>query len=190
MREIEFTKAGMENFCLYKNLMEYYFPNDKVRLITGPNGVGKTTIFDCIPFTAFGITTKGLKGDDVVNNEVGKNCRTYFEFKSIIGDITDNYRVERYVKDSKFGDTVLLYKNDFTKPYKKGQREVLPVIEEVFIPQKLFMNTILFGQKVKDFFTDLGDADKKEIFRKVLQLDPHNNNAQEMYDYICDDHSF
>ena len=30
----------------------------------------------------------------------------------------------------------------------------------------------------------------KEEFRKVLQLDPHNNNAQEMYDYICDDHSF
>ena len=30
----------------------------------------------------------------------------------------------------------------------------------------------------------------KEEFRKVLELDPYNNNAQEMYDYISDDHSF
>jgi hypothetical protein len=31
----------------------------------------------------------------------------------------------------------------------------------------------MFGQKVKDFFTDLGDADKKEIFRKVLKLEEY-----------------
>ena len=30
----------------------------------------------------------------------------------------------------------------------------------------------------------------KEEFKKVLHLDPHNTNAQEMYDYICDDHSY
>ena len=29
----------------------------------------------------------------------------------------------------------------------------------------------MFGQKVKDFFTDLVDSDKKEIFRKILDLD-------------------
>jgi len=31
----------------------------------------------------------------------------------------------------------------------------------------------LFGQKVKNFFTDLTDTDKKEIFRKILQLDDY-----------------
>lgn len=30
----------------------------------------------------------------------------------------------------------------------------------------------------------------KEEFKKVLELDPENNNAQEMYDYIIDDNSF
>jgi hypothetical protein len=32
---------------------------------------------------------------------------------------------------------------------------------------------MLFGQKVKDFFTDLTDSDRKEIFRKVIQLDDY-----------------
>jgi DNA repair exonuclease SbcCD ATPase subunit len=32
------------------------------------------------------------------------------------------------------------------------------------------MNTRLFGQKVKDFFTDLIDSEKKDIFRKILSF--------------------
>jgi exonuclease SbcC len=33
------------------------------------------------------------------------------------------------------------------------------------------MNALMFGQKVKDFFTDLVDSKKKEIFRKLLDLE-------------------
>jgi DNA repair exonuclease SbcCD ATPase subunit len=132
---------------------------------------GKTSIFDIIPFTLFGVTSKGLKSDDVVNNTIGKNCHTYVEFTSSNSNITDHYRVDRYVKHSKFGDTVLLFKNDMKKPFKKGQKEVLPEVEKILVPQKLFVNTQSFGQKVKDFFTDLTDSERKDIFRKVLQLD-------------------
>jgi DNA repair exonuclease SbcCD ATPase subunit len=35
------------------------------------------------------------------------------------------------------------------------------------------MNTLLFSQKIKTFFTDLSDTDQKEIFRKVLLLDDY-----------------
>jgi len=171
MKEITFKKCGGENYALYIEPVDYSFENDKIRLITGPNGSGKTSIFDIIPFTLFGVTSKGLKGDDVVNNTVGKNCHTYVEFSITENDATDNYRADRYVKNSKLGDTVLLFKNDFKKPFKKGQKEVLPTIEDIIVPQKLFVNTQSFGQKVKDFFTDLTDSERKDIFRKVLQLD-------------------
>jgi DNA repair exonuclease SbcCD ATPase subunit len=174
MKKINFIKTGMENFCCYIEPMEYEFKNNKVVLITGPNGVGKSSIVDSVQFTFFGETGKGAKSSDVVNNVTGKNCHTYVEFTSQTSDnVIDIYRVDRYVKHSKLGDTVLLFKNDMSKPYKKGHKEVLPEIEKILIPQKLFTNTLLFGQKVKDFFTDLPDSERKEIFRKVLQLDDY-----------------
>ena len=167
MKNVDFLKCGCTNFCGFDSTIEYEFKNDKLLLISGPNGVGKTTIFDTVPFSLYGMTSKGLRADDVVNNKVGKDCHTYTEF--ILNDVP--YRVDRYVKHSKFGDTALLSKDK--KVYKKGHREVIAEIEKLLVPQKLFMNTFFFGQKIKTFFTDLIDSEQKEIFRKVLQLDDY-----------------
>ena len=134
---------------------------------------GKTTLFDIIPFCLYGVTSKGLRSDDVVNNKVGKDCLAYTEFNMS----EDYYKVERYVNHHKEGDAVYLYKNNVL--IKKGQREVIPEIEKILLPYKLFTNTLFFGQKVKTFFTDLTDSDQKEIFRKVLQLD----NYADYYDF-------
>jgi len=167
LRSVEFKKAGMQNFCCYTDLMEFEFKNDKIVLITGPNGSGKSTIFDCIPYTFYGVTPKELKGDDVVNNVVGKDCYTFVEFYID----NDHYKCERYCKYKKIGNTAILYKNG--EQIKKGHKEVVAEIERILLPQKLFMNTLLFGQKVKTFFTDLTDSEQKEIFRRVLQLDDY-----------------
>lgn len=176
MREVIFQESGMKNFGPYIDPMVLPFPNDKLSLITGPNGIGKTMALDSIPFTLYGITSKKAKGDDVVNNVIGKNCKTWVKFK-----VNDNqYIITRYHKYTRFGNTVILNKNG--KDIKKGQREVLPEIEKLICPQKSFMNTLMFGQKVKDFFTDLVDSDKKEIFRKILGLEQYLS----YYKYVSD----
>jgi len=168
MKSIEFKQVGMQNYCLFiGESMVLPFEENKTVLITGPNGVGKSSIFDCLPFTLYGVTSKGAHGDDVVNDVVEKDCHTWLTFN--IDNIP--YRVDRYHKHRKFGNTVILNRNG--EDIKKGQREVLPEIERILVPQKLFMNTLLFGQKVKNFFTDLVDSEKKEIFRKILQLDDY-----------------
>ena len=167
MREIEFQEVSMENFGPYIDLMGYKFEKNKLTLITGPNGIGKTMSLDALPFTLFGVTSKKARGDDVVNNKVGKNCKTQVSFK--INE--DQYIITRYHKYTKVGNTVILNKNG--TDIKKGQKEVLPEIEKLLCSQKAFMNTLMFGQKVKDFFTDLVDSDKKEIFRKILGLEQY-----------------
>ena len=164
MRDITFEEVGMENYGPYIDPMIHTFINDTITLITGPNGIGKTMSLDAIPFTLYGITSKGAKGEDVVNNVVGKNCKTWVKFKIN----NDKYLITRYVKYTKIGNTVVLNKNNVD--IKSGQREVLPEIERLICPAKSFMNTLMFGQRVKDFFTDLIDSDKKEIFRKILLL--------------------
>jgi len=165
MREITFQEVGMENYGPYIDPMIHTFTNNTITLMTGPNGIGKTMSLDAIPFTFYGITSKGARGDDVINNVVGRNCHTWVNFT--INE--DQYKVNRYQKYTKLGNTVLLNKNGVD--IKKGHKEVLPEIERLICPSKSFMNTLMFGQKVKDFFTDLVDSDKKEIFRKILMLE-------------------
>lgn len=167
MRDIIFEEVGMQNFGPYIDPMIHTFQNDTLTLMTGPNGIGKTMSLDAIPFTLYGITSKGAKGDDLVNNVTGKNCKTWVKFK-----INENqYLVTRYQKYSKRGNTVVLNVNGVDA--KSGHREVVPEIERLICPSKTFMNTLMFGQKVKDFFTDLVDSDKKQIFRMILALEKY-----------------
>jgi len=168
MRKIEFLKQGMKNFCNHIDPVEIDFTNGSITMITGANGIGKTSIFQAIPFTLYGQCEKG-RGDDVLNNKTGKNCHTWTLLK--IDDI--KYRVDRYVKYTKLGNSVTITRGDDTKPYLKGHKEVLPEIEKLLMPYKLFINTLLFSQKVKTFFTDLTDGEQKEIFRKILTLDEY-----------------
>ena len=167
MQEINFEKVGMKNFGPYIDPLEFEIGENNLILITGPNGVGKTMSLDAIPYTLYGLTSKGAKGDDVVNNIVEKNCHTWLHFR--VGN--DEYKLNRYHKYTRLGNTVILSRNGVE--IKKGQKEVLPEIERLIRPRKLFMNTLMFGQKIKDFFTDLPDSEKKEIFRKVLPLDEY-----------------
>jgi len=166
MKEVTFLKAGMQNFCCHIEPIELEFKNGKMTLITGPNGIGKTATIQSIPFTLYGSCEKG-GGEDVLNNKTGKNCHTWVEW--LIDN--DKYRVDRYVKYKTYGNTVILKKNG--KQFRKGQREVVPEIERILVPKKLFMNTLLFSQKVKTFFTDLNDSEQKEIFRKILKLEDY-----------------
>ena len=168
MNKVRFSKLGMENFCCYTEPMEIEIKDNSLTMIIGPNGIGKSTMFNAIPFTTYGETSTKLRGEDVVNNKVGKNCHTWLEFS--IND--EFYRLDRYVKYSKLGTTVHLRKGkNKDNIIKKGQKEVKPEIERILMPQKLFFNTKLFGQKVNSFFTDLEDSKQKEIFRKILNLD-------------------
>jgi DNA repair exonuclease SbcCD ATPase subunit len=172
MRRVNIQEVGMENFGPYLDPMILEFKNDSIVLMTGPNGVGKTMALDAITFTLYGLTSKGAKGDDVVNNVVGKNCKTWVKF-DIDGEVYVVTRLQKY----KGKNTVVLNKGNVD--IKKGHKEVLPEIEKLICSRRSFMNTLMFGQKVKDFFTDLVDSDKKMIFREILALELYESYYKE-----------
>jgi exonuclease SbcC len=119
-----------------------------------------------------------MKGDEVINNTVGKNCKTWVRFEID----SDKYLITRYRKYTKYNDTVILNKNGVD--IKKGQKEVTPEIDSLICSKRSFMNTLMFGQKVKDFFTDLVDSDKKQIFRELLALEQYQSYYKEADDRL------
>ena len=84
-KEIRIKKVELENFFCYTDTFEYSF-EDGLTLISGPNGKGKTTLFESVPYTFYGVTSKGIEGDDVINKKVKKNCRTcvYFDIINLL----------------------------------------------------------------------------------------------------------
>jgi len=170
VKHIEFMKIACENYCRYQELVDLEFKPGTIRMIVGKNGVGKSTLFSIIPFTLYGMTQTGLRGEDAINRKTKKNCHTHVTFK--IND--DIYTCDRYLKYTKMGASkVILTKNG--KAYKSGNNEVVAEIENLIMPRQLFFNTVLFGQKVTTFFTDLTDSEQKNIFRKILNLEVYSD---------------
>lgn len=172
-------KFGCRNFCCFTDPVEVSIDSNKLILITGENGSGKTTIFNIIPYTFYGTTNKGLKGENVVNRKSKRNCHTFVEFESFddITELTNEYRIDRYYKHSSYGNAVIIKKDGVA--LTKAITESKPIIEKIIMPEKLFTNILLFGQKVQNFFTDLRDSDQKEIFRLILQTDKYTKFYKE-----------
>ncbi len=168
MKNIKFLRFGGKNFKNHIDPIEVDVIDNGITLITGPNGSGKTSLFEILPFTFFGRTPKGLTSNDVVNNKMDKDCVTFVDYEIKEEDETiDKYKCIRYCKYKSVGNNVILSKND-NKKYRVGHKEVIKEINKIW-SKDVFMNTMFFAQKVKDFFMDLQDSDQKQIFKSILR---------------------
>lgn len=169
MKNINVKKTCIENFGPYKDETSLDFSTNGLTVISGKNGSGKTFLIDSIPYGLFGIMSKGLKGDDVINDEVLKNCHTKEVFA--IDDI--DYEINVYRKHHTFSNSVILESSDGFK--LNGRKDVTKFIEENIYPYKVFVNTVFFPQdreKDAEFLSKYGDGDahQKEIFNMLLNL--------------------
>lgn len=169
--KLEIQRFGAENFCIFKEPIEVTV-DKKLIWVTGPNGSGKTSLLDIIPFAFYGVTSKGMRGESVINNTTKKNCRVWVEFKLIEeGENSSDvevFKIERMLKYKNSNRCVII--GNGNSIIREGVKECTEFIEKL-LPSKIFFNTVFFGQGVRTFFTDLTEGDQKEIFRKLLDLD-------------------
>lgn len=166
MKQIIFKSLYLENFKCHQ-LFEMELNTNKLLMVVGANGSGKTTIIDAIIWAIFDETSKGIGGDSVVNNIVGKNCyvRIVFEKDGV------EYEIHNYRKHSKYKNTKILYQNGIQLSTDMDVKETNNIIKNIFISKDVFLNCMLFSQYISKSFTTMSHSGQKEILDSILMLD-------------------
>lgn len=153
---MKFTKMKLENFLTLTDA-EVKFDDRGLVLIQGinsddtssdSNGAGKSSLADGLCWTLYGVTARGVSGDDVINFTAGKGTMGQVD----IDDAGEVYRVTRYRKHSKGKNSlnVLHLKsdgtvNDLTKGTDKLTQEILTKILGASLD--VFTGAIYAGQE-------------------------------------------
>nr|WNM56308.1 exonuclease [Staphylococcus phage S-CoN_Ph38] len=170
---VRFKKVEMNNFMAIKNAT-LELENQGLTLIEGvnksndsfdSNGSAKSTLVSSITYALYGKTEKGLKADDVVNRYEKKN--TYVKLTFTLGN--DSYRIERYRKDKKHKNKVLLFLND--QEITGSSNDVTDSkIHDLFkIDFNTYVNAIVFGQGDIPMFSQATDKGKKRFLNLLLE---------------------
>lgn len=177
---MEFKKLFLTNFMSYESAVFENIDHSGLTLIEGmnrdeggSNGSGKSSLWDGISWVLFGSTVRGLKGDEVVNRHVKKDC----EVQLYLTSNDKNYIIKRYRNHAKFLDRLILYFADEGWEIT-GSKEMgtLPRTQEYIINTfgidfELFRCTVLFAQGETFNFVNAGNKAQKEILSKVMKID-------------------
>jgi DNA repair exonuclease SbcCD ATPase subunit len=182
---MRWTKLIVKNFLSFKEFT-LDLDNRGLVLIEGKNltnekfksnGSGKTGLLEGVIYALYGATSKGLKTDEVINDEVGKNTSVILEgYKG-----EDLYRIERYRKHSKHKNKVKLFINGDEKTDNSTGVATQALIQKaVGLDQTTFTNSIMFSQGAgAGRFAIATDKEKKEILENLVNLSIYGR-AQEI----------
>jgi len=171
-----FESIEVENFLSFES--GRFDVSNGLILVSGKNGAGKSSLFvDSICFCLTGVTTKGSRGDSVINWSKGNDCKVSVTFH----DNDNIYRVDRYRGHSgvdkagvPFGNRLIYSRNgeDIEKSSIAATQGAL--LEEINVDIDLLKCTILLSQDNKFNFVDSTDKQQKEILSKIRRVDFDN----------------
>jgi len=171
---MQFISLKIQNFGSIKSA-ELSLESRGLTLVSGSNedannadsnGSGKSFLLDAICWAVWGETVRGLKGDDVIHNQVGKNCKVEVHLQ----DQGTKYRICRYRKHNKSRkpNDLELWINDVEdsgSTMSITQQKIATVVGLDFFTFRAMMP----GAGVA--LSQLADADVKALFEKLLQTD-------------------
>lgn len=134
--------------------------------ISGVNGVGKSTIIEAMLFALYG-KTRQEKVADVVNRNVGKDCKVSVEF---VGDDDEVYKVLRYRAHTTHKDKVYLFKGDKDISSKNASDTNEQIIDHFGMPYVAFVNSTVFSTEFYSNFFAANNTDRLNIFENILSL--------------------
>ena len=171
-----FERLEIENYGMFKDKVTFNFQSSGIHQIFGHdinnkekrNGIGKSQLFEAIPFALYGEKTK-RKIDTLVNKSSKKNL-----FVSLTFTVNNKtYRIERYRKHWKHKNNLLLFDVNEDKELSLAETKLTQeLIEEIIqINYETFMKIVLISvEKSKNFF-DLSNEDKHDLLESIIKID-------------------
>ncbi|PIE92119.1 hypothetical protein CO726_28270 [Bacillus fungorum] len=196
------NKIILKNFRIFRGTHEFDFSNSKVIVIDGPNGHGKSTIFDAINWVLSGKITRYVGSSEykqfnyIVNNyeyQSGNyDASVEIEFKNN-GEII---KIKRRLKNN---SAVKLYINGVLYGVKEGQQIITNLIAnkkrgEIFteqdignnltdLPSFLSATTILSQENLEEFVRGNKPIERYLKLEKILGLTRYGNDFR---DYLVE----
>ncbi len=176
-------KLEFEAFLSYKDktVIDFTNFNNRIFLIDGDTGAGKTTIFDAMCFALYGEASDTSRDTHFKSHFASEETISYVDFTfEEEGKIYNIYRQPRQLLKSKKrnaeGYYPLIDRSEEVK-LELGNQKVLTktkecnqkIIEIIKLKQDQFRNTVMIGQNK---FADLirtTTQNRKELFRSILQ---------------------
>ena len=138
------------------------------------NGYGKSSLVYALIYALYGQLPDGSKGDDVIKNDVGKNCYAQVIFEH--GG--HNYQVSRYRKDSKHHNKVLVSrdKKDITLSTNKETDQL--IIDTLGFGFDTLLNSLVFSPERLNSFINATDKNRKQILEELTNTNVYKQAQQ------------
>lgn len=164
---ITFKKLTFRNFLSYGNAPTIFeFDDEKISLITGANGSGKSTITEALSFALFGRAYRPMSKPSLVNNINGKNCLVTLDLMSSGKQI----HIERGIKPNVFVFTVDGVKIEQLPDIKDYQKLLEKAIGFNFAT---FSQIILLGSVSYTPFLLMSLAERRLLIDTIFGIDKY-----------------
>jgi len=135
------------------------------------NGAGKSSIADALCWALYGVTARGATGNEVINTQVGKDCRVAVIIQD--GDITYSIRRHRKHHEYKNALTVSLRDGldvtDLTKGTDKLTQEAVNAI--IGTSLEVFRGSIYAGQEMMPDLPAMTDKQLKMLIEEAAGIE-------------------
>lgn len=171
---INISSVTGENFWAYKTF-SFSFDSNVPCLILGEvygtagtssNGAGKSSLCESVPYCLFGKTSKGIGGDAVVNELVGKDC-----FVTVKGDKDggDKFEITRYRLHKEHKNKLVFSINGIDCRGASNAETQSKILDFLKVDYDLFLQTVFFNSSNASF-CGMSDAPQKNLLESILRL--------------------
>lgn len=162
---IEFQKLRWKNLLSYGNFFtEIDLQKNKMTLISGKNGSGKSTIGEALTFALFGVPFRNINKPNLLNSINERDCLVEVEFA--IGK--RQYKVRRGIKPTVFEiycDDKIVDQESRSKDYQKFLEQNILKLNYKSFTQLVFLGSSNFVP-----FMQLPAQDRREVIEELLDI--------------------
>lgn len=170
------VRVYVEGFLCYREGVEFTFDGSPLWVLTGDNGVGKSSVFDAMRFALYGMNRDSKRSySDLINHDSDK---LVVEFDFVVNE--DLYRIKR-TANNKRASRQAFHISGPNAPYDRKNTQAITntdsdegfkawVSETIGLEDKHFTSSVLLQQDKSDKLLNLTPAERHTVLTELVDL--------------------